>query len=253
MDQFLLSLIVGIFVGGVAGYLGTLMVSKRMALVGDALGHVALPGMGLALMLGLDISIGAFVFLLLGIGLIWFFEKKTSLPMEAVVGVVFVSSLALGFIIIPQIELVESLVGDISKISLAMTGITVLLSILVFIVLKKIYPKIVLANVSEEMAKVEGINVSRLNFIYLLLIAIVIAIGIKVTGSLLVGALLIVPAVASRNFSRNLKQYIYGSIIIGVLSCVIGILVSHLTDISAGPLIILVSGFFFLISLIKKK
>ena len=253
MDQFLLSLIVGIFVGGVAGYLGTLMVSKRMALVGDALGHVALPGMGLALMASIDISIGAFIFLLLGIGLIWFFEKKTSLPMEAVVGVVFVSSLALGFIIIPQIELVESLVGDISKISLAMTGITVLLSILVFIVLKKIYPKIVLANVSEEMAKVEGINVGKLNFIYLLLIAIVIAIGIKVTGSLLVGALLIVPAVASRNFSRNLKQYIYGSIIIGVLSCVIGILVSHLTDIPAGPLIILVSGLFFLISLIKKK
>ena len=61
-SQFLFSLISGIFIGGVAGYLGSLMLTKRMALVGDAFGHVALPGMGLALLLGLDVSFGAFVF-----------------------------------------------------------------------------------------------------------------------------------------------------------------------------------------------
>jgi len=66
-SQFLFSLISGIFIGGAAGYLGSLMLTKRMALVGDALGHVALPGMGLALIFGLDISFGAFLFLLLGI------------------------------------------------------------------------------------------------------------------------------------------------------------------------------------------
>ena len=66
-SQFLFSLISGIFIGGAAGYLGSLMLTKRMAFVGDALGHVALPGMGLALIFGLDISFGAFLFLLLGI------------------------------------------------------------------------------------------------------------------------------------------------------------------------------------------
>ena len=97
INQFILSLISGIFIGGVAGYLGSLMLTKRMALVGDALGHVALPGMGLALLFGLDVSFGAFLFLLLGIFLIWLFEIKTSLPMEALVGIVFVASLAIGF------------------------------------------------------------------------------------------------------------------------------------------------------------
>ncbi|NCQ02827.1 metal ABC transporter permease, partial [Candidatus Wolfebacteria bacterium] len=76
-NQFLFSLITAIFVGGAAGYLGSLMISKRMALVGDALGHVALPGIGLALLLGLNVSLGAFVFLLAGVLLIWFLEKKT--------------------------------------------------------------------------------------------------------------------------------------------------------------------------------
>ena len=66
-NQFILSLISGIFIGGVAGYLGSLMLTKRMALVGDALGHVALPGMGLALLFGFNVSFGAFLFLLLGI------------------------------------------------------------------------------------------------------------------------------------------------------------------------------------------
>ena len=66
-NQFLFSLISGIFIGRAAGYLGSLMLTKRMALVGDALGHVALPGMGLALLFGLDVSFGAFLFLLLGI------------------------------------------------------------------------------------------------------------------------------------------------------------------------------------------
>ncbi|PIU61593.1 ABC transporter, partial [archaeon CG07_land_8_20_14_0_80_38_8] len=107
ISQFLLSLITGLFVGGVSGYLGSLMITKRMALVGDALGHVALPGIGLALFFGLDVSIGAVFFLLIGVLIIWFLESRTNLSAEALVGVLFVVSLALGFLIIPDFELLE--------------------------------------------------------------------------------------------------------------------------------------------------
>ena len=86
-EQFLFSLMTGIFIGGVAGYLGSLMITKRMALVGDALGHVALPGVALALIYGFSVSLGAFPILLLGIILIWLFEMRTKLPMEALTGV----------------------------------------------------------------------------------------------------------------------------------------------------------------------
>jgi ABC-type Mn2+/Zn2+ transport system permease subunit len=252
-SQFLLSLISGIFIGGVAGYLGSLMLSKRMALVGDALGHVALPGMGLALLFGLDVSFGAFLFLLLGIFLIWLFEIKTSLPMEALVGVVFVASLAIGFLIVPEPELLEALFGDISKVSFEMMIASILFSLLIFLVINRIYPKMILANISEDLAKSEGIKIKKENFIYLFSIAAMVALGVKIVGSLLVGALVIIPAATARNLSKNLKEYYLGSVVLGILSCLFGILLFRLTGLLAGPSIILTSTFFFLISLIFKR
>jgi len=253
MENFLFSLISGIFIGGATGYLGSLMLTKRMALVGDALGHVALPGMGLALLLGLDVSFGAFVFLLLGIFLIWLFEIRTSMPTEALVGVVFVASLAIGFLIVPEPELLEALFGDISEISFIMALASAIFSILIFLAINRIYPNMILANISDDLARSEGIKTKKQNFIYLLSIVAMVALGVKVVGSLLVGALVIIPAATARNLSKNLKQYYLGSIIFGVLSCFFGILLFKFIGFSAGPLIILTSTFFFLISLIFKR
>jgi len=252
-SQFFLSLISGIFIGGVAGYLGSLMLTKRMALVGDALGHVALPGMGLALLFGFNVSIGAFLFLLLGIFLIWLFEIKTSLPMEALVGIVFVASLAIGFLIVPEPELLEALLGDISKVSFEMAITSVIFSLLIFFVIKRIYPKMILTNISEDLAKSEGIKVKKENFIYLLSIAAMVALGVKIVGSLLVGALVIIPAATARNLSKNLKGYSLGSLVLGILSCLFGSLLFKITGLPAGPLIILTSTLLFLISLISKR
>lgn len=252
-NQFLLSLIVAIFVGGVAGYLGSLMLTKRMALVGDALGHIALPGMGLALLWGLNVSLGAFVFLLLGILLIWFLETKTHLPTETLVGIIFVLSLALGFLITPEPELLHALVGDISRVFLLDAAASVVLSIFVLYVVNKIYPKIMLASISEDLAAVSHINIKKYNLIYLLSISIIVALGVKVVGSLLVGALVIIPAAASRIVSQNIRQYASVSAILGILSCVLGILFSKITGLPVGPLIILTCILFFMISLVFKK
>lgn len=251
-SQFVLSLISGIFIGGAAGYLGSLMLTKRMALVGDALGHVALPGMGLALLFGFDVSFGAFVFLLLGIFLIWLFEIKTSLPMEALVGIIFVASLAIGFLIVPELELLEALFGDISKVSFGMALISAVFSILIFLTVNRIYPKMILANISDDLAKSEGIKIKKQNFIYLLSIAAIVALGVKIVGALLVGALVIIPAATARNLSKNLKEYSLGSAVLGILSCFFGILLFRFAGFPVGPAIILTSTFFFLISLILK-
>jgi len=252
-DQFLLSLIVGIFVGGAAGYLGSLMVTKRMALVGDAFGHVALPGIGLALLLGFDVSLGAFLFLLLGALIIWLFGLKTSLPMEAVVGVVFVTSLAIGFLIVPQLDLLEALFGDISGISLKMALISIFLSIIAFFTVKKVYPGLILANICEDLAETQGVNIKKYNLIYLLSVAVIVAIGIRAVGSLLVGALVIIPAATAKNLSQNIKEYSLGSAALGILSSVMGILLFKFIGLSVGPLIILTSAFFFLLSMFFKK
>jgi zinc transport system permease protein len=252
-SQFLLSLAVGIFIGGVAGYLGSLMLSRRMALVAGPLGHLTLPGIALALMYGFDVSLGAFPFVIFGIILIWLFEMRTKLPMEALTAVVFASGVAITFLFLPIEQAEAALVGDISRVRFAEAILSVLVAILLFLVVKKIYSKIVLMNISEELAQSEGLNIKKYNFIYLGSIAIIVALGVKMVGGLLTAALVAIPASAARNLSRDLTQYAFGAMVIGIISSFLGIFFFKLTGFPAGPLIILASTLIFLVSLILKK
>ncbi len=251
--QFLLSLTAGIFIGGVAGYLGTLMLSKKMALAAGPLGHLTLPGIALALLYGFDVSLGAFPFVILGIILIWLFEIKTKLPMEALTAVVFASGVAVAFLFLPIDQAETALVGDISKISFLDALITCILCLFLFLLVKKIYFKITLANISEDLARSEGINVKKYNFFYLLSIAVIVSLGVKVVGGLLTAALVAIPAAASRMISPNMKSYAFWSALFGILGCVSGIFLSKLTGLPVGPLIILVCAFFFAICFVLKK
>lgn len=252
-SQFLQMLIVGVLVGGAAGYVGSLMVTQRMALVGDALGHVALPGIGLALLLDQDPSLGALVFLLAGIFLIWKLREKTPLSPDTLVGIVFVTSLAFGFLIVPEPDLLESLIGDISKISYDGSIIAALVCVAVFFLIKRIYSGMMLLNISEDLASVQGVPSSRYNFLYLLSIALIVALGVKITGTLLVGALVIIPAATARIVSRNLRQYANQSAALGAASCVFGILGYKMTHFPAGPSIILVNTLLFCGALILTR
>jgi len=250
-NQFLLSLIVGISVGGAAGYLGSLMLSRRMALVAGPLGHLTLPGIALGLMYGFDVSLGAFPFVIFGIVLIWLFEMRTKLPMEALTAVVFASGVAITFLFLPIEQAEATLVGDISKVRFGEAIISVVLALLLFLVVKKIYSKIVLINISEELALSEGINIKKYNLIYLGSIALIVALGVKMVGGLLTAALVAIPASAARNLSGNLAQYAFGAMVIGIISSFLGIFFFKLTGFPAGPLIILASTLIFLISLIS--
>jgi zinc transport system permease protein len=252
-SQLLLSLSAGILIGGAAGYLGSLMLSKRMALVAGPLGHLTLPGIALALIYGFDVSLGAFPFVILGIILIWLFELKTKLPMEALTAVVFASAVAFAFLFLPVEQAETALVGDISRVSFRETVISAVVALSLLLAIKKIYPKMVLINVSDDLAKSEGINVKKYNLMYLGLIAVIVALGVKMVGGLLTAALVAIPASTARNLSRNISQYAIGAMIIGSVSSSVGILFFKLTGFPAGPLIILVSTVIFLASIFFKR
>jgi len=251
--QFLLSLVVGISVGGVAGFLGSLILGRRMALVAGPLGHLTLPGIALGLMYGFDVSLGAFPFVILGIVLIWLFEMRTKLPMEALTAIVFASGVAIAFLLLPVKQAEAALVGDITQVSFGEAAVSVILTLLLFFAIKKIYSKIVLINISEELAQSEEVNIRKYNLIYLGSIAIIVALGVKMVGGLLTAALVAIPASSARNLSRNLTQYSFGAMIIGIISSSMGILLYKLTGFPAGPLIILASTAIFLISMIFKR
>jgi ABC-type Mn2+/Zn2+ transport system permease subunit len=251
--EFILALIMGASLGGAAGYLGTLMLSQRMALVAGPLGHLTLPGIALAMILGFDVSLGAFPFVILGIVFIWLFEMRTGLPMEAVTAVVFAAGVAITFLFLPEEKAVPALIGDISQITFLGTIIVILLSLTIFFMTKKIYSKMILAGISEDLAKVQGANFRKYNLMYLLGIALTVALGVRIMGGLMTAALVAIPASTARNMSKSLTQYSYGGLILGSLACILGISGFRFTGLPAGPLIVIVGTFFFLVSLGLKR
>jgi len=247
------SLIVGLFVGAASAYLGSIMVLRRMALVGDALSHVALPGIGIALVYGINSFVGAFTALAIGILLIWGIERKTSIPTEALVGLIFAVALAAGLLITPEHELLEALFGDIAEVNLLDGALAVALSIGIFAVMYFIRKKLALSLVSPDLARSQGIKVDRLNLLFLTLVAVAVALGVKVVGTLLMGSLVIIPAVASKNIARNLGGYGYISLILGIISAVGGILLAYLWELPPGPLVTLASAAIFLVSFVFRS
>ncbi len=250
MGQLILSLITAIFIAGIAAYLGSLLITKRMVLVGGPLGHLALPGVALALIYNFGIFFGALLSIGVGAFFIWLFSLKTKLPLEALTAIVFASGVAIGFLFLPIASAEEALIGSIIDITLFDAILAVILSTSLFFVIRKVYPKIVLSEISEDLAKSLKINVKKYNLIYLVSIALVAAMEVKIVGILLTAALLGIPAAASRNFSRNLNQYSYLALILGILSAVLGIGLFTITGFPAGPLIILSAFGLFLISLL---
>ena len=224
-----------------------------MALVAGPLGHLTLPGIALALLYGFDVSLGAFPFVILGIILIWLFEIRTKLSAEALTAIVFTSGVAIAFLFLPIGQAETALVGDISKIGFLDTLVICITCLFIFLLIKRIYFKITLINISEDLAKSEKINVKKYNLFYLFSIAIIVALGVKVVGGLLTAALVAIPAVTARNLSKNLFQFSLGGTFLGILSAFLGILLFRITGFPAGPLIIIVSTIFFLVSLIFKK
>lgn len=251
--NLLFLILIGSVVGAASGYLGSFMVLKRMALVGDALSHVALPGLAIALALGLNPMLGAFVALMVAVLGIWYLENKSEIYPEALVGIFFTASLAIGILITPKPELLESLFGSVENITFLNGLVVVFASILIFLLTKSISKKLLLDIVSGELAQSSGVDVSKVNLIYLFLVGVVVALGIKFLGTLLTGALVIIPAVTAKNIARSINSFHYYSIFFGILSVGIGIYLSAVTNISSGPAVVLVSSFFFLTSFLFKR
>jgi ABC-type Mn2+/Zn2+ transport system permease subunit len=251
--NFFSILISGIFVGGVAGYLGSLMLSKKMTIIVDPLSHLALPGVALALIFQKDVSLGAFFFLFFGAILIWLFEQKTKLPTETIIAILFTISLAITFLFLSEHEIEEALVGDISKIGKMESLITVLISLFVFFLVQKIYSKLTLISISEDLAKAEKIDLRKYQFLYLLSISAIVALGVKFVGGLLVAGLTALPAASASNLSKSLKTFKILAPFFGILSAILGIFLYQFANLPAGPLIIVSSFLFFIISIIFKK
>ncbi|MDR1993248.1 MAG: metal ABC transporter permease [Nitrososphaerota archaeon] len=249
------SLFLALSVGAAAGYLGSLMVLEKMALVGDALSHVALPGLALGITFHFNPYLGAFAFLFITAIIIWQIQRTTKISFEALVGAMFTLALALGILMYGnELEaLEEALFGDISQVTLVNAGIAAIVCGIAIVLTKIIYDKLVLVMISEDLAVSKGINVAKTNLLYLFLVSVVVAIGIQIVGTLLVGFLVIVPAIAAKNLSTSMKHYALLSAIFGVIAAVLGVLLWNFMGLNLpfpGPMVVFVGIVIFALSLI---
>jgi ABC-type Mn2+/Zn2+ transport system permease subunit len=169
------------------------------------------------------------------------------------VGIFFTASLAIGILITPEPELLEALFGDIEKVTRVDGILVITASIIIFFVTRSISKKLTVGIISEDLAKSGGINVSKINLIYLLMVGLVIALGVKFLGTLLTGALVIVPAAAAKNIAKSIGGFQLLASVAGLASTGLGIILAKILGFPSGPTVVLVAVVLFIISYLFKE
>src|SRR6478735_8312677 len=223
MPDFLLkALLAGIAVALVAGPLGAFAVWRRMAYFGDTLAHSALLGITFGLLLGVNLNLAVALGCLLLALVLVALQNNRFLATDTLLGILSHSTLALGLICVSvfsdnRIDLMAYLFGDILSVNMLDVLTIWLISTAVIGALAWLWRPLLAITVHEELAQVEGIPVNKVRTALMLLMALVIAIAMKVVGVLLITALLIIPAAASRRLTHTPESM---AITASLLGCV---------------------------------
>ena len=257
------SIVLALLTALAAGLVGSFALMKRMSLAGDVISHIALPGLGLALLLGFNPLLGAAATLFLGTLLIWGLQNRGTLTTDVAIGVIFTAALAIGTLVTPSEDLIEALFGGFQSLTLSSFSLGVLAVVGIVMFIYFFRHKLILTLFSPELAAATGINVSRFNLYYLLVFSLTVLLGLRFLGALLVGALIIIPAATGRQLTHTLTKFLIASSAVSVLSVAIGLAISHYysqlkvgsvsLNLSLGPAIISVATVFFLLSLLRRK
>jgi zinc transport system permease protein len=248
IDDFVVrALVAGIGVAAVAGPLGAFVVWRRMAYFGDALSHSALLGVALGILLGVNLNL-TIVALCLALALVIVaLQHQQRLASDTLLGIMAHASLSVGLLAISfmegvRVDLMGYLFGDI----LAVTTRDILWiyggGAVAMAVLAVIWRPLLAMTVHEELARVEGVNVTAVRAAFMLLVALVIAVSMKLVGVLLITSLLILPAAAARRFARTPEQMGILAAVAGALAVSLGIAASLRWDTPTGPSIVVAAS-----------
>lgn len=247
------ALIAAIAMAIAAGMIGCFAVMRRMSLASDAISHVALPGIGVALALGIHPLFGAVAMLAFGSLAIWALERRTRMATETIVGVVFSAALAIGSLLSSGEDLIEALFGGRGAVGTGelIFGLAAAVAIVGFVWRSR--NRLVLALVSPEIAMTAGIRVARLDLWFLEAFALTIALGLHYLGVLLMGSMIIIPAATARRLARNLSGMLAWATAVAVVSTALGSGLAIATDRPPGPVIVCVATALFAISLVVRR
>ncbi len=253
-DFFTRALIAGAGVAIAAGPLGCFIVWRRMAYFGDTVSHSALLGVALGLLMDVNLTLAVFVVAaLVALGLLAM-QRANHLSSDAILGILSHSTLAIGLVIVAfmtwlRIDLMAYLFGDILAVTPRDIAIIYGGGALALGVLAAIWTRLLADTASHELARAEGLRPEIARFIFMLLVAAVVAMTMKVVGILLITALLIIPAAAARNFSGTPERMALIAAGIGIVAVVAGLHGSLYLDTPAGPSIVVAALMVFLASM----
>ena len=254
-DFFLRALLAGIGVAIVVGPLGCFVIWRRLSYFGDTLSHAALLGVALALLFELNFTMMVFIVSVTLSLLLIYLKSRTSLPSDALLGLLAHSILAIGIICLGfmtwvRVDLLGLLFGDILAVSTSDIWLIWIGGGLVLACLAVIWKPLFADTVSPDLAVAEGLHPRKSRCIFMILLALVISISIKVVGVLLITGMLILPAAVARNLSAGPIQMMILSVIAGTFSVVAGLFSSLTWNTSSGPSIIAATLVLFILTML---
>jgi zinc transport system permease protein len=258
IDEFLIrALVAGMGVAIAAGPLGCLVVWRRLSYFGDTIAHGALPGVALGIAIGVDPLFGVLAVATTVALLVLVLRRGQRLPNDAILGMLSHSALSIGIIALAfmrgvRVDLTAFLFGDILAVSWWDVWVILVGGALVLTMLAFFWRGLVAATVDEDLARAEGVPVERLAILFMLLVAAVVALAMKVVGVLLVTSLIVIPAVTARRFARSPEMMAAVAPLVGVLAVATGLALSFGLDTPSGPSIVVAAFLLFLASAVSE-
>lgn len=259
MDDFVWrALLGGLGLAVVAGPLGSFVVWRRMAFFGDALAHSALLGIALGFLFRVNLTAGVVGVCVLLALLLAVLQRRTRLAGDTILGIFAHSSLAFGLVVVSfmdrlRVDLISFLFGDILAVTPLDLAWIYGAGIAVLGILAWLWQPLLNLTVHEDLARVEGVPADGVRLAFVLLLAIVVAIAMKIVGVLLITALLIVPAAAARNFARSPEQMAVLAAVAGAIAVVAGLAASFAFDTPSGPSIVAAAALLFALSVAVRR
>ena len=252
------ALIAIILVTPVFAILGTMIVNNKMAFFSDALGHSALTGIALGMVLGIsNMNISMILFAVIFALLLNYVKNKTNYGADTIISVFSSIAIALGLAMLAQSgnfnKYSSYLVGDILSISNTEILYLFLAFIAVILFWYLMFNKLNVTSINTTLARSRGVNTKTIDNVFAVLIAIIVMISIRFIGILLINSLLILPAASSRNVAKNMRTYHLFAVIFSLFSGITGLIFSYYWNIPTGPMIVLISGLIYFITFGLKK
>ncbi|MFX3623811.1 MAG: metal ABC transporter permease [Ectobacillus sp.] len=256
----------GLLIGLAAPLLGVFVVIRRLSLIADALSHVTLSGIAASLLLEKTVFTGGFINplymgMIFSIGGSLLIEKLRNVYkhyQELAIPIILSSGIGLGVIFISlangfNTDLFNYLFGSVSAVTATDLGTIFAVTLLVVVIIVLFYKELFLLSFDEEYATATGLRAKWIHFIFIILVALVIAVSMRVVGILLVSSLMTLPVAASIRIAKGFKQTIFFSVLFGETAVIGGLIFSYQLDLAPGGTIVIIAVLILIGAILWKK